>query len=49
VKIGSVEVVGARITAYTAMTGSPDKATAYATGPVTLPQLAGRLAQLQVD
>lgn len=48
-KVNAVQVVGARITGYTAMTGSPDKATAYATGSVTLPQLAGRVAQIQAD
>jgi len=48
-KVSSNQVVGARITGYTAMTGSPDKATAYATGSVTLAQLAGRVAQLQAD
>lgn len=46
-KVGSNQVVGARDTGWTAMTGSPDKATAYATGSVTLPQLAGRVAALQ--
>lgn len=48
-KVSNTQVLGARITGYTAMTGSPDKATAYATGSVTLPQLAGRVAQLQAD
>lgn len=42
-------VVSDRKTGYTAMTGSLDKATAYATGTVTLAQLAGRVAQLQAD
>lgn len=48
-QVGSTQVVGARVTGYTAMTGSPDKATAYATSTVTLAQLAGRVAQLQAD
>lgn len=48
-KVNATQVTGARITGYTAMTGSPDKATAYATGSVTLPQLAGRVAQIQAD
>ena len=48
-KKSGTQVVGARITGYTAMTGSPDKATAYATSTVTLAQLAGRVAQLQAD
>ena len=48
-KVATTQVVGARITGYTAMTGTPDKATAYATSTVTLPQLAGRMMQLQAD
>ena len=32
---------------WTAMTGTPDKATAYATSTVTLAQLAGRVMQMQ--
>lgn len=47
VRISGTQVVGARDTGWTAMTGSPDKATAYATGTVTLAQLAGRVAFLQ--
>lgn len=47
--VAATQVVGPRVTGYTAMTGSPDKATAYATGTVTLAQLAGRVAQLQAD
>jgi hypothetical protein len=47
--VGSSQVIAARVTGYTAMTGSLDKATAYATSTVTLPQLAGRVAQLQAD
>jgi hypothetical protein len=46
-KVGSNQVVGARDTGWTAMTGSPDKSTAYATSTVTLAQLAGRVAELQ--
>lgn len=48
-KVSVNQVVGPRVTGYTAMTGSPDKATAYATSSVTLAQLAGRVAQLQAD
>ncbi len=44
---GGVQVLGARDTGWTAMTGTPDEATAYATGSVTLPQLAGRVAAIQ--
>lgn len=46
---GANKVVGARDTGWAAMTGSPDKATAYATSTVTLAQLAGRVAQLQAS
>lgn len=48
-KVGSNQVVGARDTGWSAMTGSPDKASVYATGTVTLAQLAGRVAQLQAS
>jgi hypothetical protein len=41
------QVLGSRVTGFTAMTGSPDKATSYATGSVTTAQLAGRVAALQ--
>lgn len=44
---GGTKVVGARDTGWTAMTGTADEATAYATGTVTLPQLAGRVMALQ--
>lgn len=44
---GGVQVVGARDTGWTAMTGTPDEATVYDTASVTLPQLAGRVAALQ--
>jgi len=47
--VGANQVVGARVTGYAAMTGTPDKATAFATGSVTLAQLAGRVMQLQAD
>lgn len=46
-KVAGTQVVGARNTGWTAMTGSPDKATAYDTSTVTLAQLAGRVAELQ--
>ena len=46
-KVGADQVVGARDTGWTAMTGTPDKATPYATSTVTLAQLAGRVAELQ--
>jgi hypothetical protein len=45
--ISSTQVVGARDTGWTAMTGTPDESTSYATGSVTLPQLAGRVMALQ--
>lgn len=41
------KVLGARDTGWTAMTGSSDKATSYATSTVTLAQLAGRVMALQ--
>lgn len=47
--LNGTQVVSTRVTGYTAMTGSPDKATAYATGTITLAQLAGRVAQIQAD
>lgn len=46
---GPTKVVGERVTGYTAMTGSGNKATAYDTATVTLAQLAGRVKQLQDD
>lgn len=46
-KVSSTQVVGARDTGWTAMTGSTDKATAYDTATVTLPQLAGRMMAIQ--
>jgi hypothetical protein len=45
--LNSTQVVGTRDTGWTAMTGSSDKATAYATSTVTLAQLAGRVMALQ--
>lgn len=48
-KVGANQVVGARDTGWTAMTGTPDKATAFATSTVTLAQLAGRVMQLQAS
>lgn len=47
IKINGTLVLGNRDTGWTAMTGTPDKSTAYATGTVTLAQLAGRVASLQ--
>jgi hypothetical protein len=41
------QVVAARDTGWAAMTGTPDKATAFATSTVTLAQLAGRVMSLQ--
>lgn len=43
------QVVGARVTGYVAMTGTPDKGSSFATSSVTLAQLAGRVMQLQAD
>ena len=45
--INNVPVVAARDTGWTVMTGTSDKATAYATSTVTLAQLAGRVMALQ--
>lgn len=47
-KNNSTQVLGARNTGWTAMTGSADKATAYDTSTITLPQLAGRVMNLQI-
>jgi hypothetical protein len=41
------QVVGPRSTGWTAMTGTPDQSTAFATSTVTLAQLAGRVMALQ--
>lgn len=48
-KVGTNQVVGARVTGYVAMTGTPDKGSTFATASVTLAQLAGRVMQLQAD
>jgi hypothetical protein len=45
--VAGTKVIGARDTGWTAMTGTPDKATAFATSTVTLSQLAGRVMSLQ--
>lgn len=46
-KVNSVQVVGARNTGWTAMTGTANKATAYDTATVTTAQLAGRVMAIQ--
>lgn len=46
-KVNGTQVVGAKDTGWTAMTGAADKATAYDVAAITLAQLAGRVAQLQ--
>jgi hypothetical protein len=46
-KIGSNQVVGARQTGWTAMTGTPDIASSFATSTVTLSQLAERVLSIQ--
>jgi hypothetical protein len=48
-KVAANQVVGARVTGYAAMTGTPDKASTFATSTVTLAQLAGRVMQMQAD
>ncbi|RWO40103.1 MAG: hypothetical protein EOS12_27120 [Mesorhizobium sp.] len=45
--VGANKILGARDTSWGAMTGTPDKATAFATGTVTLAQLAGRVMAMQ--
>lgn len=47
--INTTQVVGPRDTGWTAMTGTPDKSTSYATSTITLAQLAGRVMQLQAS
>ena len=47
VKVAGNQVVGARDSGWSAMTGAADKATVYAVGTVTLAQLAGRVMALQ--
>lgn len=46
-RVGSNQVTGARQTGWTAMTGTPDLASTFATSSVTLAQLAGRVMSLQ--
>lgn len=46
-QVNGTQVVGVRDTGWTAMTGTPDENTSYATGSVTLPELAGRVMALQ--
>ena len=46
-QVNSTQVVGPRDTGWTAMTGTPDELTSYATATVTLAQLAGRVMALQ--
>jgi hypothetical protein len=46
-KVNNVQVLGARDTGWTAMTGTPNKAATYDVASVTLPQLAARVAALQ--
>lgn len=46
-RVGANQVVGARNTGWTAMTGTPDESTAYATSTITLAELAGRVMAIQ--
>jgi hypothetical protein len=46
-KVANTQVVGARDTGWSAMTGSTNKATVYDTSTVTTAQLAGRVMALQ--
>lgn len=46
-QLNSTKVVGVRDTGWTAMTGTTDKASAFATSTVTLAQLAGRVMAMQ--
>jgi hypothetical protein len=48
-RINATQVVGARDTGYAAFTGTTNKGTAYATGTVTLVQLAERVAAIQAS
>lgn len=48
-QINSTKVVGTRETGYVAFTGTTNKGTSYATGTVTLIQLAERVAALQAS
>ena len=45
--VNSTQVVGPRDTGWTAMTGTADEVTSYATSSITLAQLAGRVMALQ--
>ena len=45
--VDTLQVVGPRDTGWTAMTGTADEATSYATSSITLAQLAGRVMALQ--
>lgn len=47
IQFNGTQVVGARDTGWTAMTGTSNESTAYATSTVTLAQLAGRVMALQ--
>lgn len=47
IAIGANQVIAARDTGWTAMTGTPNEVTVYDTATVTLPQLAGRMMALQ--
>ena len=47
IRLNETQVVGVRATGWTAMTGTTDKASAFATSTVTLVQLAGRVMALQ--
>jgi hypothetical protein len=47
VRVANQQVIGARDTGWTAMTGVANKASAYATGSITLPQLAERVKAIQ--
>lgn len=46
-RVSNTQVVGARNTGWTAMTGTADKATVFDTASVTLPQLAARVLSMQ--
>jgi len=48
-QINGTQVVGPRETGYVAFTGTTNKGTSYATGSVTLVQLAERVAALQAS
>ncbi len=48
-RINGTQVVSVRDTGYTAFTGTTNKATSYATGTVTLIQLAERVAAIQAS